>query len=315
MKKKTVIALLLICLSMILGSCVVGGGADITLPPYTEEQTSGVNSPLTGEPTGTGESTDTESATSREDVTTSVPPVGETTTEPVTSSPEQTTEANTNMTPDGYGLVPESPAVDKSFFNDVAFIGDSVSLKLKTYCMSGSLGKAQFFAVGSFSLVNALTPVSANSCHPTYQGEKMLAEDCVLKSGARKVYIMLGMNDLIYGVDSTVGRYKQFVDRILKKCPDVEIYVQSMTPMMKNSSVWGNSLNNDKIREYNAKLLEKCKEYKWYYVDVFSVMWDSASGQLRADYCSDPGPSGMGMHMTSAGCKAWVEYLLTHTVK
>ncbi|MGM9642474.1 MAG: GDSL-type esterase/lipase family protein [Eubacteriales bacterium] len=312
MKKITILFAILLCVSMLLGSCMMGGGPDITLPAYSERTTDTVASSDSDEPTGTAENTDDETTSVPGDETTAAPSTDETT-DSVTSTepPEQTTDAGT--TSDGYGLVGASDAVDSSFFDDVAFIGDSISLKLKTYCMNGALGKAQFFTVGSFSLVNALTPVSANSCHPSYRGEKMLAEDCIAKSGAKKVYIMLGMNDLAYGIDSTIERYETFIARILKKSPDVEIYVQSMTPMLKSSSVWGNSLNNDKIQEYNGRLLEMCKKNKWYFIDIFPIMWDSEKGELRYDFCGDPGT--MGMHMTSAGCKAWVEYLLTHTVK
>ena len=237
-----------------------------------------------------------------------------TTTSSVTQTPTTTTSRDLPTTPEGYGLVPQSAAVNKSYFDDAAFIGDSISLKLKTYCLSGALGKANFFTVGSFSTVNALRPVSESSTHPSYQGTKMLAEDCVAACGAKKVYIMLGMNDLTYGIDKTIERYKTLVSRILEKSPDAEIFVQSMTPMRKDSRVWGSKLNNDNIREYNARLLDACKEMGWYYIDVQSIMWDEAGEQMRLDYCSDPGAGNMGMHMTSAGCKAWVDYLLTHTV-
>lgn len=288
MKKITILFAILLCVSVFLGSCVAGRGPDITLPAYSDNSTDAVSPPHTDEKTDAASPPHTDEQTD-----------ADTETEPI-SDPV-------------YGLVGESAAVDASFFDDVAFIGDSISLKLKTYCMGGALGKAQFFTVGSFSLVNALTPVSANSCHPSYRGEKMLAEDCIAACGAKKVYIMLGMNDLAYGIDSTIDRYETLISRIREKSPDVQIYVQSMTPMLKSSSVWGNSLNNNKIQEYNGRLLEMCKKNKWYFIDIFPIMWDSEKGELRNDFCGDP--ETMGMHMTTSGCKAWVEYLLTHTVK
>lgn len=321
MKKRTAL-LLLMSAVMLFTSC--SSGVDIILPPETTPEMGGVvvRPPVTG----TDTSSDPADTTVITDISTNPPDVtdapGTTVTPETSSSPETTVAPDTGTTPettvsgttsDGYGLVPESAAVKPSFFDDAAFIGDSVSLKLQTYALTGVLGKAKFFAVGSFSTVNALTKVTADSCHPSYQGKKMLAEDCVAACGAKKVYIMLGMNDLVYGIDSTIDRYKTLVSRILAKSPDAEIYIQSMTPMLKTSSVWGSKLNNDKIREYNDALLQMCKEMKWYYVDVQSVMWNSAGTELKKEYCSDP--NGMGLHMTSDGCKAWVEYLLTHTIK
>lgn len=210
------------------------------------------------------------------------------------------------------GRIPASSAVDKSWFDDAAFIGDSVSLKLKTYCLGGALGKADFFTVGSYSTVNALRPVSDGYPHPSYQGVTMLSEDCVQKSGAKKVYIMLGMNDLSYGIEETIGRYQTLVENIQKKSPDAKIFIQSMTPMTTTSNIESAKRNNTTIKQYNQRLEEICEDNGWYFVDVASVMYDDSGSSLRTEYCSDP--VDMGVHFTSEGCKKWVEYLLTHTV-
>lgn len=212
------------------------------------------------------------------------------------------------------GLVPASAAVDKSYFDDTAFVGDSVSVMLAYYQASTqALGGAQFFAAGSLSAANALWDVSSRSVHPSYNGTKMLVEDCIMYSGAKKVYIMLGMNDIgIYSLDPSIEHYKELVARIKAKSPDVIIFIQSMTPMASTSTRADETLNNTKIREYNEKLRAMCEEMGWYYLDVASVMYDE-SGYLRQDYCSDA--TSMGMHFTNQGCEQWVQYLLTHTVK
>lgn len=238
-----------------------------------------------------------------------------TTDQPMTESPETQGFDPNPSAPDAskvHGLVPESPAADPSWFDDAAFIGDSVSVMLKTYCLTGALGKAQFFAVGSYSTVNALRPVSDGGPHPAYRGETMTCEDCIQKSGAKKVFIMLGMNDLSYGIDSTITRYQTLVDQILEKSPDVEIFVQSMTPMTSTSTLMGNALNNANIKLYNQRLLQLCEENGWYFVDVASVMYDDNGENLRAEYCCDP--EDMGVHFAPQGCARWVDYLLTHTV-
>lgn len=82
----------------------------------------------------------------------------------------------------------------------------------------------------------------------------MLVEDCVAKSGAKKLYIMLGMNDLgVYGIDKTIENYKTLLGKILEKTPDIKIYVQSMTPMTSTSQIIGKNLNNENIKKYNRK--------------------------------------------------------------
>lgn len=211
------------------------------------------------------------------------------------------------------GMVEESEAASADYFDNVAFVGDSVSLKLSYYAAAtGSLGKAQFFTAGSLGCANALWEVSEESVHPSYQGKKMLVEDCVAASKADKVYIMLGMNDIgLYGIDDTVKNYETLINAIVEKSPNVQIVVQSMTPMTSTSTILGDSLNNENIKIYNSRLLDMCKEKGWAYVDVASVMYDAEGKNLNRDFCSDP--DGLGVHFSETGCDKWVAYLTTHT--
>ncbi len=253
--------------------------------------------------------------------TASQPPESEapTTTEPENSTeptPTPTADPNADVSkapavPAGSGLVPEQTAVDGSWFDDAVFVGDSVSLRLNYYESAvDKLGGAQFLTAGSLGSGNALWPVSDGSVHPAYQGEKMSLEDSVAKSGAKKLYIMLGMNDLaVYGVDGTVENLTTLLKNIQAKTPDLTVFVETMTPMTATSNILGSGLNNDVIREYNKKLEEMCNTNGWYLVDVASVMY-AEDGTLKADYCSDP--EDMGVHFTNTGCEAWIQYLLTH---
>ena len=237
----------------------------------------------------------------------------------VTAVPKETpaptpTPEDTQAPEKTSGFLEESAEVDASYFDDTAFVGDSVSLKLSYYAASsGELGKAQFFTAGSLGCANALWEILDKSVHPSYQGQKTLIEDCIQKSGVKKVYIMLGMNDIgLYGIDDTIENYKTLVGKILEKSPDVKIIVESMTPMTSTSTIIGKGLNNDNIKEYNKRLLAMCEENGWYYTDVASVMYSSDGQTLKAEYCSDP--TNMGVHFTEAGCKAWIEYLKKHSL-
>lgn len=211
------------------------------------------------------------------------------------------------------GAVPESAKVSADYFDNTAFVGDSVSLKLSYYAAAtGELGKAQFFTAGSLGCANALWEVSDESVHPSYQGTKMLVEDCVANSGADTLYIMLGMNDIgLYGIDDTIENYKTLLGKITAKSPQIQVVVQSMTPMTDTSTIIGESLNNDNIKIYNSRLSEMCTENGWAFVDVASVMYDEQGVNLNRDFCSDP--DGLGVHFTEAGCEKWIEYLSTHT--
>ncbi len=211
------------------------------------------------------------------------------------------------------GQLPRRARVASSYFDDAVFVGDSVSLGLSYYeAANDVLGKAQFLTAGSLGSGNALGAVTESSVHPRYNGQKMKVEKGVAACGAKKVYIMLGMNDIgAYGVDKSVANFKTLCQKILKEAPGVKLYVQSVTPRVAQGAKSDNvTLNNANITAYNRKLASLCSQQGWYFVNVAEVMFDS-TGHLIRSYCSDP--DGMGMHFAYAGCKVWVDYLYTHT--
>lgn len=221
-----------------------------------------------------------------------------------------------NLTADFEFGIQEGEPVKYSHFDDAVFIGDSISLKLYHYVKkqrqedSKFMGEAQFLVAGSLGSGNALWKVSDESVHPSYKGEKMLVENAVKKTKAKKVYIMLGINDVtLYGIDGSVANMDELIGRILKKSPKAEIYVQSATPRIAGVT---SKPTNQMLFEYDLKLYELCVERGWNYVDVASVMRDE-NGYLPDAYCSDA-PT-MGMHFTDEACQVWVDYLLTHTGK
>ena len=205
----------------------------------------------------------------------------------------------------------QPPQDEWGWFDDAVFVGDSVSLKLTGYVTKmrqsdpDYLGKAQFLTAGSLGSGNALWEVSDKSVHPLYQGTKMRLEDSVHACGAKKLYILLGMNDVgMYGVDGSVENMQTLLGLIKEKTPDLEIYVQSATPIHKGNEK--KVLNNANLRLYNEKLKEMCDRNGYYYVDIASVLTDE-EGYLPSAYCSDA--SGMGMHFTDEACRIWVDYL------
>lgn len=226
------------------------------------------------------------------------------------------TASSSSSQPDSVA-VQQSTKADASYLDDTVFIGDSVSLKLKNYVTAkrkteaGFFGKAQFLAAGSMGSGNALKPLSSSSIHPSYNGKKALLEDNVAAMGAKKVYIMLGANDLaLYGIDGSVENMSKLIAKIKAKSPNVKIFVQSATPIIKEQQM--TNLNNPNLAAYDAKLSELCKKNGYYYIDVASVMRDS-EGNLKPDYCSDP--NDLGIHFTDKACQVWIDYILTHTVK
>ena len=194
---------------------------------------------------------------------------------------------------------PTAETVDASFFDDAVFVGDSVSLKLSYYAdSSGRLGKAKFLVQGSYGAANAVS----NKLPTSYQGKKMDLESAVAATGAKKLFIMLGMNDIaIYGVSKTIDNWRTMLGRILEKSPDIKIYIQSMTPIYTGGEVGG--LNNKRADEFNQALQAFARENGYTYIDVASYMKDSTGG-LAEKYCSD-----QYVHIRTEGAKVWVSVL------
>ena len=210
-----------------------------------------------------------------------------------------------NISP--YGTDPDYPLlapptdekVDSSFFDDAVFIGDSATLKLSTYAAaSGALGKAMFLTRGSYGVNHAVT----DSILLSYQGQEMKVEEAVKATGAKKVFIMLGMNDVsVHGVDKTIDNWKTLIGRIQDACPDVKIYVQSLTPIWTDGET--GDLTNENVDAYNARLEDAVTGAGCGFIDVAAYMKD-ATGGLAAIYCSDS-----FIHVTDEGAAAWIRVL------
>lgn len=220
---------------------------------------------------------------------------------------ETKTEKKTEKTKEAEDITAAVPA---GFFDNAVFVGDSVTLGLRNYVTSERnkgkecLGKATFLTAGSMGYSNTIQKIGAsNSIHPKYKGKEMYIEDALALIKADKVFIMLGMNDFcIYSVKEGIGNAEKCIKKIKDKNPETEIYIQSVTPALRDRG----NFSNANIDKFNAALKELCEKSGCTYIDIASVMKDS-KGALIKSYCSDP--EGKGVHMTYEGCKAWINYL------
>ncbi len=243
--------------------------------------------------------------------TTSVAPTTTTTqsstTTTVTNGTNKTTGSTSQKTTAGGSRSPVLAAptdytVDASFFDDAVFVGDSVSLKLSYYAASsGELGKAKFLTVGSFGVGNAIYD------HPdtklTYQGVSYTnAEEAIAATGAKKLFIMLGMNDIgRFGVSGSITNWGTLLGLIRSTCPNITIYIQSMTPVWTGGERGG--ITNANANSYNAQLKTFAESNGCKFIDVASYMKDSTGG-LATAFCSDS-----YVHLTSEGAKTWIQVL------
>lgn len=231
---------------------------------------------------------------------------------PVVEEPSAPVVTLVEVTKSRDELIALSAQGEWSWFDDVVMIGDSVTLKLKNFVAQqrhddpAYFGGGQFLSSGSLGSGNALWEVSDKSVHPSYQGEKLLLEQSIPMTGAKKVYLMLGVNDIaVYGLEGSVENYKTLLSQIKAAAPEVEFYIQSATPICEGAE--RGALTNENLKVYNQMLVEMCQELGLRFVDVASVLRDE-NGYLPREYCSDP--DGMGIHLTDLACQLWLGYLM-----
>ena len=210
------------------------------------------------------------------------------------------------------GRTPAGEAVDADWFRDAAFVGDSVSVMLRMYNDSVHvLGEPAFFCAESLSPRNAMAAEEGSERLPEWprgSGQHPKLPEGIAASGAKKIYVMLGMNSISGGVDKAAEDLVLLVGLISEQSPEAVILIQPVTPMTADSPRADDLLNNRTIRQYDRFLARICREHGWYYVDSAQALTDE-NGFLRADYSGD---KAMGIHLNFTGAEAWADYLLTH---
>ncbi len=213
--------------------------------------------------------------------------------------------------------VTQKEAHGSEFFNDAVFVGDSITVGLEYYVRNERkagrecLGTAQFLCAGSMSYTNSRGQVgAAHTIHPEYNGQEVLIEDGIKQCGAKKVFLMLGMNDfLAYNMDKVKSNIRDTIDKIKSVNPDVRIYIESVTPITNGKE--HDNFTNANIDSFNQILRGIAGEYGLRFVDINSQLKGS-DGYLRPEYCGDNGEKGMGIHMSASGSKAWINYLINN---
>jgi len=206
--------------------------------------------------------------------------------------------------------VVQSETVDKNYFNDAVFIGDSISLGFKIYNV---LPPANVIAERS---VHVSSIANDQPVYKTVAGKDITLFNAMkgLKVKPKKIYVLLGTNSLPWlANDEHIGYYEKVIDRLIKEYPEAVIYIQSVTPITKGAEDFYKSkkqdFDNAKVRDFNQKLYDLAKKKKLYYLDIRAVLVDK-KGELSTEFV---GKGSDGVHFLKNGHKAIYEYYKTHT--
>ena len=197
------------------------------------------------------------------------------------------------------GIVPETAAVDDSYFKDAVFIGDSISLGMKISRVIPYNHVIAAKNVGINQVVNG---------DPVYNNQSLMQAIKSTVSAPKKIYILLGSNGLPgFDNDTQINYYKQLIDQLQSAYPEATVYVESLTPMTSDSQ-YRKRFTMAKVNDFNQKLQQVAIDKKVYYLNVQETLKDK-DGNLQSGYAAAD-----GLHMVQKGHKAVVQYYRTHAV-
>ena len=172
-------------------------------------------------------------------------------------------------------------SVEKSYFNDALFIGDSRTVGISEY---GDLNNATFFAYTGMSVYNVLSSK---------------------KFG--KIYIMLGINELGYNTNQTLENYKKLVDYIKDSQSSAIIYIQANLHVASKKSDKDSIVNNTNINKFNDQISKFADNKRIFYIDI-NEKFDDDNGNLNSNYTSD------NVHIYAKYYKEWSNWLCQNAV-
>lgn len=198
--------------------------------------------------------------------------------------------------------LPETEAVEDTYFDGAVFLGDSRTEGLSLY--SGLKTGYFYTAVGA-----TVESVFSKKNFETEGGEKVPLLDAVAEQDCDKIYIMLGINELGWSKVKTFhDQYAKLVDRVRADHPEAKIVLQSIPPVSAKQEAKKTYVNNARIAEYNGVIQALAEEKECYFLDVAACL-TGGDGLLPKDLNFD------GIHLNPAGCKVWLNYLRTHSLE
>lgn len=170
-----------------------------------------------------------------------------------------------------------------------------------TGCMSAPL----FLVSGSISARTALSQIHGESLHPLYKGVKRYIEDVIAEVGAKRVFILFGLNEVaVNGTEEPIRYLDTLIGRILEQSPDVEIYLVSTTYMVQGSEK--KLLNNKNIRILNSNRRAYAEKMGYGYIDIANNVCDK-NGFLPSSYSTD-----QYVHQNYISYAIWEEVMLSY---
>jgi len=195
------------------------------------------------------------------------------------------------------------------FFDGALFLGDSLTDMFGGYIRKcreteeGLLGEAQFFGVTSMSVKIACTDRASSGISFRYRGKAVSVTKIIRQTEAKRVFIMLGVNDIDSRAWDTVEEYfAQLIDVIHEKCPDTEVVIEGILPITEQYCRTRKQ-KIDRWNSFNDILAGICEAHGAAFLNFSADLMD-AQGYLPTSLSSDK-----QYHLNPEGESIWVRAL------
>lgn len=190
--------------------------------------------------------------------------------------------------------------VDEDYFDDALFIGDSRTVGLSEY--SGWTNPTYYADVG-MTIYDIFNRKIAD-----IEGRKTTILEALNENQFKKIYIMVGINELGRGTTETfIDEYKKVLKQVEDVQPDAIIFAEGIMKVSKEKSDTDPIFNNENIEEKNEHIAKLANNKNIFYIDVNEAITDETGG-IPSKYTFD------NVHLKAAYYKMWTAFLLNHGI-
>lgn len=206
---------------------------------------------------------------------------------------EDGTVSGNDTAQDGEQAAEEEELPPEEFFRDTLFIGDSRTMGLAEYA---DLDNAAVFANTGMNIYRLYT--LDNAVHE----QEAALEDILAEKQYRKIYLMLGINELGYDEAQTVKRYEEEVLELHRRQPDAKIVLEANLHVTTDKSGRDAIFNNEGIDRINENIRAIAEKYGFSYIDV-NELFDDETGGLSPQYTHDE------VHVLGKYYQQWADWM------
>ncbi|MDE6780833.1 MAG: hypothetical protein K2J40_05165, partial [Ruminococcus sp.] len=187
--------------------------------------------------------------------------------------------------------VPQSAAVDYTYFDNCCIITDSTLLEIGEHT--------------SFKDIIGDSSLNAANCQTakveSNYGAVTIYDTLKIKK-PQNVYFMLGSDIGTSTTEDMISSYTELITNLTKVLPDMNIYIMQVPPVRYDAA----PVTNELINTYNEQLLAMANSCGVYCIDTSTAL-KSVDGNLKEEYWS-----AEDKKFTEDMYKTVIEYIITH---